>query len=164
MALLCGTPYSRLLQRGSPAAAGPGLAHVELRADRADRRNAMRGQLIGEYLGCLFTERVRVIRTSGYAARCVDQPVHRERDRVSRPARLTVRPYEIVGVFVGHNRSHHCDAEHRPCGGPPDDPICAAHRTQPAASENSVVRAMSIMYVRCVSVRTIKPRVRGLRA
>ena len=36
----------------------PGLANVELRADRADRRNAMRCQLIGEYLGCLFTERV----------------------------------------------------------------------------------------------------------
>jgi hypothetical protein len=47
-----------------------GLANMELRADRADRRNAIRCQLIGEYLGCLFTERVRVICAVGYAARC----------------------------------------------------------------------------------------------
>jgi hypothetical protein len=30
----------------------------------------MRCQLIGEYLGCSCTERVRVIRAAGHAARC----------------------------------------------------------------------------------------------
>jgi PhnB protein len=39
----------------------------------------------------------------------------------------------------------------RAAGRPPDDRISAAHRTLAVASENSVVRAMSIMYVRCVS-------------
>jgi hypothetical protein len=37
-------------------------------------------------------------------------------------------------------------------GQPPDDPMGHAYREPPAASVNSVVRAMSIMYVRCVSV------------
>jgi hypothetical protein len=61
-------------------------------------------------------------------------------------------------VFVGRDRSHRCDAEHGPGHGPLDDSIGAAHRAPPEASENSVVREMSIMYVRCVSVRAIKPR------
>ena len=47
----------------------PGLAHVELRADRVDRRNVIRCQLIGEYLGCLLTQWVRVIRAAGYPIR-----------------------------------------------------------------------------------------------
>jgi hypothetical protein len=39
-----------------------------------------------------------------------------------------------------------------PAAGPRrDDPIRAARRAPPAASENSVVSAMSIMYVRCAS-------------
>lgn len=45
------------------------LANVELRADRTDRRNAMCRQLTGEYLGRLFTERIRVIRAARYAIR-----------------------------------------------------------------------------------------------
>jgi hypothetical protein len=32
---------------------------------------------------------------------------------MSRPTRLTVRTYEIVGVFVGRGRSHRRDAKHR---------------------------------------------------
>src|SRR6185437_12639504 len=66
--------------------------------------------------------------------------------------RLTVRPHEIVSVLVGRNRSHRSDAEYGPRGGPLDDSIRATHRAPPAISENSVVSAMSIMYIRCVSV------------
>ena len=51
------------------------------------------------------------------------------------------RPRKLRGERVG---------EHGKRGRPPGDPIGAAHRTSPAASMNSVVRAMSIMYVRCV--------------
>jgi hypothetical protein len=68
-----------------------------------------------------------------------------ERDHVSRPARLAVRPHEIVGMFIGRNGGYRRNAEHGKSGCPPDDPIPATHRAPPAASENSVVSAMSIM-------------------
>ena len=35
-------------------------------------------------------------------------PAHRQRDHVSRPAGLTVRPHQIIGMFVGR---HGRDAE-----------------------------------------------------
>ena len=90
----------------------------------------------------------------------VDQPVYRKRDHAGRPARLTVRPHEIVGMFVGRHRGYRRNAEHGKRGRPADDPIRAAHRAPPAASANSVVRAMSIMYVRCVSARAVEPQPR----
>lgn len=46
-------------------------------------------------------------------------------------------------------RIAHTDGTDRP---QPHDPICSSHRAPPAASVNSVVRAMLIMYVRCESV------------
>jgi hypothetical protein len=33
-----------------------------------------------------------------------------------RPARLTMCPHEIVGVFMGRRRSHRGDAEYGKCG------------------------------------------------
>jgi hypothetical protein len=45
------------------------LADVELSADRADRRNAIRCQMIGEYLGCLLLKRVRNACATGRAVR-----------------------------------------------------------------------------------------------
>jgi hypothetical protein len=63
-----------------------------------------------------------------------------------------MRPHQIEGVLVGRNRSNRRDAEHGNRGRPPDDPIPAAHRASAAASANSVVSAMSIMYVGCESV------------
>jgi len=101
----------------------PGLANVELRADRADRRNAMRCQLIGEYLGCLFTERVQVIRTSGYAARCRLRTAdnHHEqfigadqRDRRPRGHRSTDRPVPQPVGHVGRERRRDAQAEKPP--------------------------------------------------
>jgi hypothetical protein len=64
--------------------------------------------------------------------------------------------HKVVGVFMGRNRGHHRHAEHDKRGRPPDDPIPATHRAPPAASANSVVIAMSIMYVRCVSVHWVR--------
>jgi hypothetical protein len=42
----------------------------------------------------------------------VDQAIQRERNHVGCPARLTVRPHEIVGMLVGRHRSNRRDAEH----------------------------------------------------
>lgn len=81
----------------------------------------------------------------------IDQPVHRERDQASRPASLAIRPHQRVSVPIGRDRSDRHHADHRARSRSPDDPICPGHRTPPAASLNSVVRAISIMYVRCES-------------
>jgi hypothetical protein len=62
-----------------------------------------------------------------------------------------MRPHQRISVLVGRDRSDRGHADHRARGGPPDDPICPGHRAPPAEIANSVVRAMSIMYVRCVS-------------
>lgn len=48
----------------------PGLADVQPSTDRADRRNAIRCQLTGEYLGRLLLKRVRTARATGRALRC----------------------------------------------------------------------------------------------
>jgi hypothetical protein len=61
---------------------------------------------------------------------------------------LAMRPHQRVSVLTGRDRSR---TNHRPRGRPPDDPIGPGHRTPPAVIANSVVKAMSIMYVRCES-------------
>jgi len=43
-------------------------------------------------------------------------PSPASRHHVSRPARLTMRPHEIVGVSIGRNRSNRRDADHGKCG------------------------------------------------
>ena len=59
----------------------PGLADVELSADRADRRNPIRRQMIGEYLGRLLL-------------RVAPEGVERETEApfAARPHRKGVRP------------------------------------------------------------------------
>jgi hypothetical protein len=68
-----------------------------------------------------------------------------------REPRSTITDEAVTQVVRHVDRERRRDAEHSPRGGPPDDPIRAVHRAPPVASENSVVRAMSIMYVRCES-------------
>jgi hypothetical protein len=82
---------------------------------------------------------------------CVDQAVYRQRDQASSPARLTMRSHEVIGMLIGRDRGHRRDAEHGKRRRPPGDPIPAAHRTPSAASANSVVSAIPIVYVRCDS-------------
>jgi hypothetical protein len=47
----------------------PGPAGVQLSADRADRRNAIRRQMFGGHLGRLLPKRVRTVCTTGRARR-----------------------------------------------------------------------------------------------
>jgi hypothetical protein len=53
----------------------PGLADVQPSTDRAARRNAIRCQLTGEYLGRLLLERVRKGHATGRALRCPGREV-----------------------------------------------------------------------------------------
>jgi hypothetical protein len=81
----------------------------------------------------------------------VDEAVYRERDQASNPAGLTVHPHEIVGMFVGRDRGDRRHTDYRARSRPPDDPVCPNHSAPPAEIANSVVKAMLIMYVKCVS-------------
>jgi hypothetical protein len=62
-------PALQIPSRGSPAAAAPGLADVELRADRTRRRNSGRRQLPGQQLRRPLPRWVRVMPGIGRTAR-----------------------------------------------------------------------------------------------
>jgi hypothetical protein len=69
----------------------------------------------------------------------IDQPVHRQRNQPTCPARLAIRPHQSVGMLVGRDCS---DTDHGPRGCPPDDLIGRHHRTPPIAKV--LVRAISV--------------------
>jgi hypothetical protein len=63
--------FRLLYSRGKvvPDALRPELADAESRTDGPNRRHAIRCQLVGEYLGCLFPEQVGDFRFAGHAIR-----------------------------------------------------------------------------------------------
>jgi hypothetical protein len=83
------------------------------------------------------------VATTGTQKRSPEHIASRPKDLESRNSAT------LISVFIGRNGSDR-DAEHRARGGPPDS-ICSGHRAPPTVIANSAVRAMSIMYVRCVS-------------
>ena len=83
------------------------------------------------------------VATTGTQKRSPEHIASRPKDLESRNSAT------LISVFIGRNGSDR-DAEHRARGGPRDS-ICSGHRAPPTVIANSAVRAMSIMYVRCVS-------------
>jgi hypothetical protein len=87
----------------------------------------------------------------------IDQAVHGERNQTGGPARLTVRPYKVARVLVGHHGSDGGDADYGCCGRPPDDPISRGHRRPPPSANSQVKRHRLGFLVQSVRTKKTPP-------